>query len=79
MIWNCGFIVIDLDWNGNFWDLTDDEILEGLSIMYDSKLLDDAITSKNKLSAFALDSHLQELAHLWITCDRDRTWMKLRL
>ena len=50
-----------------FWDLTDEEILQGITIFYDNKL------QKQKpplpMQMFVYDSKLRRMAEMLIDCD----------
>lgn len=59
-----------------FWKLTDEEIVQGLDIMHDLAL--QKRSPQHPMIDFAYDIELQNLAMMWIDCNRDRTLMKIK-
>jgi len=59
-----------------FWELTDDQILQGFDVMFNIELQKQ--TPPHSMIMFAYNRELQNLAMLWVDCDRDRTLMKLK-
>ena len=59
-----------------FWDLTDEQIIQGIKCM-EIMFLPIPINHKEIYETFKYNPVLQQLAKLWIECDKDRTFMKL--
>jgi hypothetical protein len=56
-----------------FWELSDEEILLGISFIKDTGEVPD-----HPMEVFNHDSSLQLLAGMWLNSDRDKTLMKLK-
>jgi hypothetical protein len=76
--WTEDLMSKQLNWDLNFWNLTDEQISLGLDIMYDSHLFLAEFNVANPLCAFRFNGKLQLLAMLWTECGGDRTLMKLK-
>ena len=59
-----------------FWELSDDEILKGMTVMYAARTKQ--IDSTQPLAVFAYDRRLQRMAEMLRDCNFDRTLMKLQ-
>lgn len=56
-----------------FWELSEEEILEGISLISDTGEMSD-----HPMHIFNEDTALQILAGMWLNSDKDKTLMKLK-